>query len=1004
MAILNQKRILNLIPKTSAPVTIHVSQGDVGTEIEFTLVKGDELFVNTGSLSASVHGVREDGANFGVFTCTLSGSSVKFPLHAEMTAVKGSAIAEIVLVDSQGNKVGSSNFGIMVEESVFPLGVTYDNDVSVYESILAYAQTIPAQVQGEIADLENDINSLNGALSQEVTNRNAAISTAVTEEAALRASADTALGARIDNIVAPSGEAPSAEEVTDARVGADGVTYPSLGTAIRTQIEDVTHQAQTVGYSQGATIRNGKIANIGNANAVTIGIFDLCKYREHESFRIKTDRPVDEGYEYYYNYAYTSKSSGSPLYSTVVAIIGNLDTSTRKLSEPFVLNSSYSGVMFEIGQKNGSGEYRPLRVSDFYGYMLAFEPCNDHADYEVRDGSYPNSGNTNLVTAGVFPVTAGKQIRIGTDKPLQIATNHYNFGYYFVSNASNSKEMRPTDFNAYVVAQKAVGANNGVTTDTVLVVPDDAIGLIVTIGEYTSANNEDAIRSGDFKNYNIYVTELDSHIIGAMRDGSYGNTGNTDVVTTRWMPVKAGDKLKISVNRPSDEGYHYTIGVAFSSTYSDGFTYDVSAFNVINYDSSTYKLVENDIIEVPSGAVGVCFTIAEYNGSVYHSLRWYDFYPYYSVIYDVINKNYPDYWDSAVEEAKATINSYLEAGHDVVTFAFVTDTHIGANRKHSVKLIKDVCDSCHIPIVIHGGDAVTGYDVISKSELTQQMLDSYRYFKPIEDNLLQIIGNHEPVYGDSNYDKNLPNGALYHYYMRHNEDNNELHFGETGSYFYIDNHTQKMRYICLNLVEYESQIDSNGSVISGGANKLSTFALGNDQINWLIDVLNNTNGYDVVIATHDPMVYTSDLTSIDPDFAVNPQYVDIDIIYNVLYAFTHKSLFTYTTSLDIGTHSEEYNINADFRNAVGDLICCIAGHLHHDVMVLKGDLNHIVTANDSLTNSNSALTYVPTKTGGTATEQVIDFYCLDKNAKKGYVVRLGAYTETYGKVRQFTWI
>ena len=39
MAILNQKRILNLIPKTSAPVTIHVSQGDVGTEIEFTLVK-----------------------------------------------------------------------------------------------------------------------------------------------------------------------------------------------------------------------------------------------------------------------------------------------------------------------------------------------------------------------------------------------------------------------------------------------------------------------------------------------------------------------------------------------------------------------------------------------------------------------------------------------------------------------------------------------------------------------------------------------------------------------------------------------------------------------------------------------------------------------------------------------------------------------------------------------------------------------------------------------------
>ena len=48
------------------------------------------------------------------------------------------------------------------------------------------------------------------------------------------------LDARIDNIIA-GGTAPSAAEVTDARLGANGVVYPSLGDAIRDQITDVNN-------------------------------------------------------------------------------------------------------------------------------------------------------------------------------------------------------------------------------------------------------------------------------------------------------------------------------------------------------------------------------------------------------------------------------------------------------------------------------------------------------------------------------------------------------------------------------------------------------------------------------------------------------------------------------------------------------------------------------------------------------------------------------------------
>lgn len=49
---------------------------------------------------------------------------------------------------------------------------------------------------------------------------------------------DVSLNERIDNIIAGD-PAPSAEEITDARLGANGYAYPSLGDAIRDQVSDL---------------------------------------------------------------------------------------------------------------------------------------------------------------------------------------------------------------------------------------------------------------------------------------------------------------------------------------------------------------------------------------------------------------------------------------------------------------------------------------------------------------------------------------------------------------------------------------------------------------------------------------------------------------------------------------------------------------------------------------------------------------------------------------------
>ena len=69
---------------------------------------------------------------------------------------------------------------------------------------------------------------------------------------------ETTLNARIDNIIA-GGTAPSAAEVTDARQGENGITYTSLGSAIRGQFEDVYNTLEML-----ADDGNYQIANAVN--------------------------------------------------------------------------------------------------------------------------------------------------------------------------------------------------------------------------------------------------------------------------------------------------------------------------------------------------------------------------------------------------------------------------------------------------------------------------------------------------------------------------------------------------------------------------------------------------------------------------------------------------------------------------------------------------------------------------------------------------------------------
>lgn len=88
----------------------------------------------------------------------------------------------------------------------------------------------------ESAHNQIDVNTSNiGSLTTQVQNN----ATNIASEISARQSGDSSLQSQIDQLVAPTGEAPNPAEIENARIGDDGVTYDTLGNAIRTQFSDV---------------------------------------------------------------------------------------------------------------------------------------------------------------------------------------------------------------------------------------------------------------------------------------------------------------------------------------------------------------------------------------------------------------------------------------------------------------------------------------------------------------------------------------------------------------------------------------------------------------------------------------------------------------------------------------------------------------------------------------------------------------------------------------------
>lgn len=320
----------------------------------------------------------------------------------------------------------------------------------------------------------------------------------------------------------------------------------------------------------------------------------------------------------------------------------------------------------------------------------------------------------------------------------------------------------------------------------------------------------------------------------------------------------------------------------------------------------------------------------------------------------------PDYWTDAVDVAVSKVKAVQGAGgKDVVNFVWLSDLHYSPGDVYTRNighLCAEMMERCNIPVTIMNGDTLTAGVLESDGDVLNTLDGAMNLLAPIgTDRLLLVRGNHDDVYGsyaDANYYVNkVAPAKIWDKLHRPQAMDFRRVFGGDGTYFYLDNVPQKVRFVCMNSHFYE------GEAITSGTEKIMTTCFGIEQLEWLENVaLAVASDWRVIITTHVPV--------------------------NNLY------------------YLEQYSDGAAFCNIIdtttADVVAIFSGHCHADTVYTSGSRCPNITitcAGNTPYDATEA-----TRTPGTSTETAIDVVSINMNTREINLVRLGV-----GSDRSYTY-
>lgn len=231
-----------------------------------------------------------------------------------------------------------------------------DTDTQLTDAINTERDSRVSAVESLLSDLADETEARTAA--------DASFASALSTETAARTAADTALSTRIDNIIAlPDGSTTADAELIDIRIGANDITYPSAGDAVRGQftelkndfdyLEDVTtdpaeseEETVTTSWTENHYVApNGDVldnADYMYSNKISVQEGDILEVRRESDH----DKIAAFNFVTCYNGETAQTASGGSY-----------------VDSPFTVPEGIDGVIFSLTKSYGTGSYVTKRES-----------------------------------------------------------------------------------------------------------------------------------------------------------------------------------------------------------------------------------------------------------------------------------------------------------------------------------------------------------------------------------------------------------------------------------------------------------------------------------------------------------------------------------------------------------------------------------------------------------------------------------------------------------------